>query len=147
MIYNILNKKQYIKEYFEICIKEWGNIENIENKVIIKEQNFINNKMDNIISVLILEKHNQLIGFISLFKSDSEEINLTPWYATMYVKPKYRNQGYSKILNKAIIKEAKKLKYKTIYLKTTLKNYYEKFNTIKIKTINNETIYKIEIGE
>ena len=49
-----------------------------------------------------------MIGFISIFSSDcEEEPNLTPWYATMYVKKIYRKQGYSKILNDAILKEAK----------------------------------------
>ena len=38
-----------------------------------------------------------VVGFISLFKYDGDErIDLTPWYATMYVKKEYRGKGYSK---------------------------------------------------
>ena len=39
---------------------------------------------------------------------------LTPWYATMYVKKEYRKKGYSKILNDAILKEAKSRGFKKI---------------------------------
>ena len=47
-----------------------------------------------------------MIGFISLFKYDGDERrDLTPWYATMYVKKEYRGKGYSKLLNDALIEE------------------------------------------
>ena len=51
----------------------------------------------------------------------------------MYVKKEYRKKGYSRILNDAILKEAKNRGFTTIYLKTDLKNYYEKFGAIFIK--------------
>ena len=71
---------------------------------------------------------NKLVGFISIFPTDGEECqDLTPWYATMYIKKEYRGLGYYKILNDAILKEAKKRGFKKIYLKSELKNYYEKF--------------------
>ena len=77
---------------------------------------------------LILVENNELVGFISIFPEDcEEEKELTPWYATMYVKKEYRNHGYSRILNDAILKEAKYRGFLTLYLKTDLKNYYEKF--------------------
>ena len=93
---------------------------------------------------LILIDNDVLIGFISIFPKDAEECpELTPWYATMYVKKEYRGKGYSKILNDAILKEARNRGYKEIYLKTELKNYYEKFGAIYIKNINEtEKLYK-----
>ena len=96
---------------------------------------------------LILIDNHKLVGFISLFPNDCpEEKNLTPWYATMYVKEKYRNKGCSKILNKAILDEAKTRGFSTLYLKTTLKNYYEKFGAIYIKNLKSgEYLYKFEI--
>lgn len=92
--------------------------------------------------LLLIDKKN-LIGFISLFPNDgNEEKDLTPWY----IKKEYRGKGYSKILNDAIIKEAKKRKYKTIYLKTKLTNYYEKFGAIYIINLqSSEKLYKINI--
>ncbi len=38
----------------------------------------------------------------------------------MYVKKEYRGKGYSKILNDAILKEAKKKKYKNIVFKNRI---------------------------
>ena len=59
-----------------------------------------------------------MIGFISIFPKDcEEEKELKPWYATMYVKKEYRKKGYSKILNDAILKEAKNRGFTTIYEK------------------------------
>ena len=64
----------------------------------------------------------------------------------MYVKEDYRGKGYSKILNDAILKEAKSRKFSTLYLKTNLENYYEKFGAIFIKKLKSgERLYKFEI--
>lgn len=95
---------------------------------------------------LILIEKNELIGFISIFPRDcEEEKELTPWYATMYVKKEYRKHGYSRILNKEILKEAKNRGFSTIYLKTDLKNYYDKFGAIFIKELKTgELLYKFE---
>ena len=93
-------------------------------KYVEKRKKIILND-DKVISILGLVDNNILIGFISLFKYDGEDRkDLTPWYATMYVKKEYRDRGYSKILNDAILKEAVKLGYKKVYLKTELDNYY-----------------------
>ena len=73
-------------------------------------------------------------------------MELTPWYATMYVKEKYRNNGYSRILNDAILKEARNRKITKIYLKTNLQNYYEKFGAIFVKKLKSgERLYKFEL--
>ena len=100
-----------------------------------------------IISLLILIDNNNLIGFISIFPKDcEEEREFTPWYATIYVKERYRNNGYSRILNDAILKEARNRGFSTLYLKTDLKNYYEKFGAIFIKKLKTgETLYKFEL--
>ena len=99
------------------------------------------------ISVLGLIENNELIGFISLFKYDGNKRNdLTPWYATMYVKKEHRKKGYSKLLNNAILKEAKELGYSKVYLKTDLINYYEKFGAkFKEKLDDKENLYYIKL--
>ena len=95
---------------------------------------------------LILLDNDKLLGFISIFPEDCDEcLELSPWYATMYVKKEYRGHGYSKILNDAILKEARKRAYKELYLKTTLNDYYEKFGAIFVKKISEEKIYKFEL--
>lgn len=148
MIINLKDNTKYMEEYFRLCSLEWGKPKTEE------EMNFyIKKKMsdyqtnDKLISVLGLIEDNILIGFISLFKYDGDEKReLTPWYATMYVKKEYRKKGYSKLLNNAILDEARKLGYKKIYLKTDLVNYYEKFGAKYIENLNNgEKLYYIDL--
>lgn len=145
-IYHLQEKKEYTKEYFECCVKEWGTNYS-EEKIQKKVSMYLSEQNNKIISVLILLDNDILIGFISLFKEDGEEKqDLSPWYATMYVKEQYRKKGYSKLLNNAILEEAKKLKYKRVYLKTDLTNYYEKFGAHYLEDLNNgEKLYYIDI--
>lgn len=64
----------------------------------------------------------------------------------MYVKEKYRNMGYSKVLNSALLEKAKELNYKKVYLKTQLNNYYEKFGAKYIEDLGNgEKLYYIDL--
>ena len=82
-----------------------------------------------------------------MFPYDADEDpELYPWYATMFVKEEYRGKGYSKILNDAILDEAKKRGFTEIFLKTELNNYYEKFGAVFIKKINEkEKLLKFEL--
>ncbi|MBE6150069.1 MAG: GNAT family N-acetyltransferase [Firmicutes bacterium] len=146
-VINLKNNINYLKEYFLLCSMEWGNPKTKEEMEIYvnKKINSLQNN-DKLISVLGLVE-NELIGFISLFKYDGDERkDLTPWYATMYVKKEYRGKGYSKILNDTILNEAKTLGYGKVYLKSDLINYYEKFGAKYIEKLNNgENLYYIEL--
>lgn len=147
-IYNILEKMEFLKEVATLEYEEWADKPEEDKEARIKR------KMEKIkiklkgkdFCKLILLDDDKLIGFISIFPQDCDEYpKLSPWYATMYVKKEYRGQGYSKILNDAILKEARKRGYKEIYLKTTLNDYYEKFGAIFVKKISEEKIYKFEL--
>ena len=138
-ILNLKDNCKYLNEVVTLEYDEWANEPNRDRenrlKLKIKKVRKLLNTGD--FCKLILVDNNVLIGFISIFPNDSdEEPELTPWYATMYVKKEYRGKGYSKILNDAILKEAKKRGYKEIYLKTELNNYYEKFGAVYIKNIS-----------
>ena len=149
-IYNIKDKQEYIKEVAKLSKLEWAEYtteEELNNK-IQQTINKIKNNLDNPnYCKLILLDDDKLVGFISIFETDGDECQeLTPWYATMYVKCEYRGKGYSKILNDAILKEAKKRGFKKIYLKSELKNYYEKFGAKYLEDLNNgEKLYYIEL--
>ena len=148
-IYNIIDKLEYLKEVASLEYYEWADnpnnnpTERINNKMK-KIEKTLNKK--NFCKLILLNGKN-LVGFISLFPSDCKEHEeLTPWYATMYVKKEFRGNGYSKILNNAILEEAHKRGFKKVYLKTELVNYYEKFDAKFISNINlNEKLYKIEL--
>ena len=147
-IKNIMDDIKHLEEYVKTCQVTWGKKKTDEElKTYIKEKVKRILEEDKVISILGLLDNDKLIGFISLFKYDGDEMkNLTPWYATMYVKKEYRKKGYSRILNDAILKEAKNRGFTTIYLKTDLKNYYEKFGAIFIKKLKTgETLYKFEL--
>ena len=145
---SIKDNKEFLEEYFYLSSLEWGNsykkdnFKSILNKRVSDVLNGIN---DNIILVLGLIDDDKLIGFISLFKYD-DNYDYTPWYATMYVKEEYRAKHYSKILNDALIEEARKLGYEKIYLKSELINYYEKFNAKYIKNLSDkEKLFYIDL--
>lgn len=150
-IYNIKDKQKYLKEVSILTQKEWGKKSLTEDEFNNKIEHKINkiiNLLDNpSYCKLILLDDDKLIGFISIFPTDGEERqDLTPWYATMYVKEEYRGNGYSKILNDAILKEAKDRGFNKIYLKTDLINYYEKFGAKYIEDLaNGEKLYYIQL--
>lgn len=147
-VISIKNNDIYLKEYIELCNKEWGKPRTDLNKYIEDKLTSIR-QGNEVIEVLGLINNNEMIGFISLFSEDNNERNdLFPWYATMYIKEKYRGKNYSKILNDSLIKRAKELGYKKIYLKSNLINYYEKFNAKYMETLNNgEKLFYIDLGE
>ena len=147
-IINIMDNEKFLNEYIKVCSLEWDSLkskEQIQQHINIKKNKIFTG--DKVISILGLIENDKMLGFISLFKYDGEERrDLTPWYATMYVKKEYRNKGYSKILNDAILKEALRLGYSQVYLKTNLINYYEKFGAKYIdKLSNGEKLYYIKL--
>ena len=139
-IYNIKDKQEYLKEVAELTQKEWGSktnsIEEFNEKIEKKINKIISNLNNPNYCKLILLQDNTLVGFISIFPHDCDERpDLSPWYATMYVKEEFRGNGYSKLLNDTILKEAKSRGFTKIYLKTDLINYYEKFGANYIETL------------
>ena len=151
-IYNIKDKQEYLKEIAELTQKEWGSgtnsIEEFNAKIDKKINKIISNLNNPNYCKLILLQDNTLVGFISIFPHDCDERpDLSPWYATMYVKEEFRGNGYSKLLNGAILKEAKSRGFTKIYLKTDLINYYEKFGANYIETLKSgEKLYYFNLS-
>lgn len=150
-VYNLKDKQEYIKEIAILTQKEWGKQVNstkeFNNKVSEKIKKIKLNFNNPYYCKLILLNGSSLIGFISIFQYDIyNRSDLSPCYSTMFIKEKYRNHGYSKILNSAILKEAKNRGFKKLYLKTSLTNYYEKFGAKYLEKLNDhEKIYYFEL--
>ena len=150
-IYNIKEKKKFLKEVAILTQKEWGSKTNskeeFEEKINRKIAKIINNFDNPLYCKLILLDNDTLIGFISIFPTDGEERkDLSPWYATMYVKEEYRGKGYSRLLNNAILAEARKRNISKLYLKTNLNKYYEKFGAMYLDTLSNgEKLYYFDV--
>ena len=152
-IYNLEEKTKYIDEVAFLTQKEWGQKDLSRNEIELKVKNKILKIKSNFSNPnyckLILLDNDILIGFISIFPTDGDErTDLSPWYATMYVKEKYRGKGYSKILNDAILAEARKRSISKLYLKTDLENYYEKFGAKFLEVLSTgEKLYYIDINK
>lgn len=150
-IYDLKEKREFLNEVANLEYEEWADNPEIDrnNRIKNKIEKIINMFSNKYFCKLILVDNNKLIGFISIFPSDCDEVKeLMPWYATMYVKKEYRKKGYSKILNDAILKEAKNRDIKTLYLKTDLENYYDKFGAVFIKKLESgERLYKFELDK
>ncbi len=148
-IFNLENKLEYLDEVAKLEYEEWADNpdDNKQERIEVKKKKICKMFNNKSFCKLILVSNDKLLGFISIFPRDcEEEKELTPWYATMYVKKEYRNKGYSRVLNDAILRKAKSMKFKTIYLKTNLHNYYEKFGAIFIKKLKSgEYLYKFEL--
>ena len=148
-IVNLEDRLEFLDEVISLEHDEWASNKNYMRKERIKEkkQRVIDSFSDKAFCRLLLIDNNELLGFISLFPKDAkEEPDLSPWFATIYVKSNYRGKGYSKLLANAIINEARNRGFKTLYLKTELDNYYEKYGAKYIKMINDtEKLYKIDL--
>ena len=147
-IVSIKENDRFLTEYIKLCSYEWGdkkNKEQLEKYITEKKEKIL--KEDKVISVLGLIDNDKMLGFISLFKYDGDERkDLSPWYATMYVKKEYRGLGYSKLLHDSILKEAYRLGYSRIYLKSNLVNYYEKFGAKFLeKMTTDKNLYYFEV--
>ena len=147
---NVKDNKELLREYIKLCSLEWGcekTDEEMKQYINEKEYRILNE--DKVINIIGLMDNDEMIGFISLFKYDGDECReLTPWYATMYVKKEYRGNGYSKILNDELLRQTKEMGYDKLYLKSELENYYEKFGAKYIKMLENgEKLYYIDLEE
>ena len=112
-IYNLKDKQSYIKEVAILTQCEWGQKCLSDEEFQLKVEKKINKIRDNFDNPkyckLILLDDEILVGFISIFPTDGDErLDLSPWYATMLVKEEFRGKGYSRLLNSAILQEAKK---------------------------------------
>lgn len=150
-IYNIKDKQEFIREVAELTQKEWGSKvnteEEFEEKVDRKIEKILSRLDDKSYCKLILVEDDVLVGFISIFPYDGDERKeLFPWYATMFVKSDYRGKGYSKLLNDAILDEARRRGFQKLYLKTELENYYEKFGAKYMERLESgEKLYCFEL--
>ena len=100
-IYNIKDRLEFIEEVAILTQNEWGSKTKTEKE--FKEK--INKKIEKIkenldkesYCKLVLVEDRTLIGFISIFEHDCEEKpNLSPWYATMFVKEEFRKKDIQK---------------------------------------------------
>ena len=127
-------------EYKKRTIYEYA--KDLSNEEIDKINKYVTSEVPKLINDycnIIVD--NKIVGCLLLTNKDDGKL-----LDEIYLEEEYRNKGYSKILNDAILNEAKKKGYNRIYLKSNLVNYYEKFGAKYIKTLNNkEKLYYIDL--
>lgn len=100
-IYNLKDKIEYVEEVAQLEYEEWADNKEIDkvNRISKKKNKIINMFNEKSFCKLILLDEEKLIGFVSIFPYDCDELpDLTPWYATMYVKKEYRKKDIPKYL-------------------------------------------------
>ena len=135
--YKIDGNSKYFDFAVELIFSEWGDG---DKKHLQNKKEFLL-KDDNKRHCFVLEVDNKPVGTFVICNNDIKGYSqYNPNLACVCVDKKYRGLGYSKFLMNYVDDACKELKIDTLYLKTTLKNFYEKFGWefIDEVTINGE---------
>lgn len=149
-INKINTKNRYYQEIINIYYNWWGKY--IKKKTL-KEidnsygENLTKDSLPNLYALII---NDTLIGTYEINeKDDIENEKFTPYVANIFVKEKYRGNGYGKILINDAIKKTKQLGYDKLYLHSHHENFYEKYGFRLIKKVETQygqkRIYELKI--
>lgn len=118
-IYALKQKPEYLGQVAEWLYHEWGTKTEGSSLLAVKEKLRTFKNIEKIpINYIALEGEN-LVGTFNLMLSDPpQRKDLSPWFGSLYVEPKYRNQGIGTLLLKSAISKAKELEVKKLYLCT-----------------------------
>ncbi len=149
-ISKINTKNRYYQEIINIYYNWWG--KDIKHKSLkeIDSSYGENLNKDTLPSIYALIINDTLIGTYEINeKDDIESETFTPYVANIYVKEKYRNNGYSKILINDAIEKTKSLGFTKLYLHSHHENFYEKYGFKLKKEVNTKygkkRIYELKI--
>ena len=125
-VVNLIDNQQYLEEVSKWIWQEWSKEHGAKlEDIIYRSKHSIN--ANNVPQMYIAKYKNEVIGVVSIWTNDlTARQDLSPWMATLYVKQEFRKMGVGKKLQYKCIQEAKKMKYKNLYLITDHENYYEK---------------------
>lgn len=125
-IINLLDDIKHLEEVSEWIWKQWGKERNSKlEDAIYRSKHSLNDK--DIPQMYIAKYKEEVIGVVSIWRNDlTARQDLYPWMAALFVKEEYRNKGVGTLLQKRVIDETRKMKYKYLYLITDHENYYEK---------------------
>ena len=90
---------------------------------------------------------NECIGTVSVYENDfKERPQYSPWLASLYVKPKYRDKKMGQQLITYLISHLKALNYSELYLKTeNASEYYKKLGWKLVESVNNQDADTVDI--
>jgi predicted N-acetyltransferase YhbS len=81
---------------------------------------------------LIALADGQLVGTVNLIENDdSSRPHLRPWLAALVVAKEFRGQGIGTQLVRALLVEAQRLRFSTVYFGTDGPGFYERIGAVK----------------
>ena len=81
----------------------------------------------------------QLSGTVNLIENDdSKRTHLRPWLAAMVVAKEFRGQGIGTQLVRALVVEAQRLGFSTVYFGTDGPGFYERIGAVKHEHVRGE---------
>ena len=119
LIKNLKDSLEDFDKISECHQEEWAHLNDKETLEGRKErmQPYLSDKF--IPSMYVAKEENELIGTAAIIECDLDtRSDLTPWMASIYVLPNHRKKGYSKVLVKHIMEQAKLNGIKKMYLYT-----------------------------
>ena len=88
---------------------------------------------------LIALVNGQLVGTVNLIENDdSKRTHLRPWLAAMVVAKEFRGQGIGAQLVRALLAEAQRLGFATVYFGTDGPSFYERIGAVKHEHVSAE---------
>ena len=121
--YKINEDSKYFDFAIELIFSEWGD----GDKTHLEKKKQIA-KNDKLTHCYVLEVDGKPVGaFIICVNDIKGYTQYNPNLACVCVDKKFRGLGYSWLLMNYVDVACKELNIDTLYLKTTLKNFYEKF--------------------
>ncbi len=81
----------------------------------------------------------QLVGTVNLIENDdSKRTHLRPWLAAMVVAKAFRGQGIGTQLVRALLAEARRLGFATVYFGTDGLGFYERIGALRHERVTTE---------
>jgi N-acetylglutamate synthase-like GNAT family acetyltransferase len=126
-ILDLREEPQHIHILAEWHHHQWSSLnpDGSLEKRIAKMQDYLS---DDFVPSTLIAKTDKLLGSAAIVENDMDtKPELTPWLASVFVAPQYRNQGIGSQLVKQLMDEAKQAGIETIYLFTPDQvNFYQK---------------------
>lgn len=142
-ITNLKDKPQFIPDLARVIHNEWGYLYPRRTVGDLKSALQKNLNTDRVPLTLIAVENDALVGTVSLEAYDMEtRMEYTPWLASLYVLPEYRNTGLARKLVERATAQAGALGVQTLYL-FTLKPHARFYETRGWQVLE-KTVYRGE---
>ena len=137
-ITTLFEKPYHYKEVSQMIYQEF--VLGTSSKMTLEdvEHFFENTNIDKFPITFIAIIDNECVGTVSVFENDyKERLQYSPWLASLYVKPQYRDKKIGQQLITHLLNYLKTLNYTEVYLKTeNASEYYKNRGWELIESVN-----------